>query len=83
MKRQEHTAWSSGIYPCSRECGFVGQLDAFTHGECYAPCPKCGAERKEKTGRFIYEMVPARGILGWIGMKRKVFIGVEWYKERS
>lgn len=63
--------WSNNIYPCSK-CDFIGPLDAFTHGECYKPCPKCGGERNERTGRFWFRKV--RG--------RRHFVSVEWRDEK-
>jgi len=70
--------WSNNIYPCSKECGFVGGLNAFKYGECYKPCPNCGSPKTNKTGRFVYQLVPIR----WIPfIKRKVFVKVEWLAE--
>lgn len=70
-----HSPWSNRIYPCSENCGFTGPLDAFTHGECYLPCPRCGARREQRTGRFIYRLTPKR----WAPfLKTKTFVAVEW-----
>lgn len=68
--------WSHYIYPCPDEkCGYIGPLDAFTWGQCYNPCPRCGAKRESRTGRFIYRTEPIK----WFPfLKRKVFTGVEW-----
>ncbi len=68
--------WSNKIYPCKEGCGFIGSLDAWTFGECYEPCPNCGAECIERTGRFVYRLVP-----GWFPfIKRREFVRVEWRK---
>lgn len=70
--------WSNKIYPCSEGCGFIGKLDAFAAGECYDPCPNCGAARAGlgKTGRFVYQLEP----IPWFPfINRKKFVRVEWY----
>lgn len=72
------SAWSSKIYPCSKRCGFYGALDAFKNGQCYDPCPCCGAKREQRTGRYVYALIPAK----WLPfIKRKLFVGVEWQDE--
>lgn len=73
-----YSHWSGRIYPCSEGCGFIGRLDAFTHGDCYDPCPRCGAHRKRRLGRFVYRLEPRR----WLPfLKRKVFVRVQWRDE--
>jgi len=70
--------WSNRIYPCSAGCGFVGELDAFAQGQCYQPCPNCGARRKRRTGRFIYRVERVK----WLPfIKRHHFVRVEWHDE--
>lgn len=76
----EYSAWSNHIYPCS-ECDFVGELDAFSGGQCYNPCPKCGGKRKSRTGRFRYRLATERKkFLGLFPHTRQrlIFDGVEW-----
>jgi hypothetical protein len=82
MKSKSH--WSNKIYPCSENCGFIGELDAFSWGQCYDPCPRCGAKRIDRTGRFIYEMVsePLFSWLPFIKVPRKKFVDVEWRDEK-
>lgn len=68
--------WSSGIYPCT-QCDFIGSLDAFTWGQCYDPCPRCGGERKRgRHGRFVYRVEPRFWWFPWI--KKRVFLFVDW-----
>ena len=77
MNTQEvYSEWSNKIYPCAEGCGYIGELDAFRHGQCYDPCPKCGGSRDQRrTGRFVYRLEP----LKWSPfIKRKKFVRVEW-----
>jgi len=68
--------WSSYIYPCSR-CDFVGELNAFSSGNCYGPCPVCGSKRIPKTGRFVYKVVKHKFIPF---LKSKKFLRVEYHR---
>ena len=78
MCKEVYSRWSNNIYPCSEsDCDFVGSLDAFTFGQCYNPCPKCGGKRRSKTGRFVYQILKNRFIPF---LKTKKFVRVEYRK---
>lgn len=69
-----YSEWSNNIYPCGR-CAYLGPLDAFEWGECYDPCPKCGADLPDfgKTGRYVYRVETYLLVF-----KQKIFLRVEW-----
>ncbi len=78
MDNEIYSRWSNKIYPCSEsDCDFVGGLDAFTFGQCYNPCLKCGGKRKSKIGRFVYQVTKNKYIPF---LKTKKFVRVEYYK---
>lgn len=80
MNPNETTSGWHRLYPCSEGCGFIGSLDAFADGQCYSPCPNCGADRTARTGRFIYQLEPVR----WLPfIKEKKFVRVEWREENA
>lgn len=73
--------WSNDIYPCSDpSCDYVGPLDAFSFGQCYDACPRCGGKKERKTGRFIYEVFKEK-ILFFFTKSTKKFVRVEWREE--
>ena len=78
MAKRYTSEWSNDIYPCSNpDCDFVGSLDAFSGGQCYYPCQKCGARREKRTGRFVYEKTPFKWFpLIWYWR----FVDVEWHE---
>lgn len=74
--KEYYSNWSGKIYPCSdKHCDFIGSLDAFTYGQCYDPCPKCGSNRVKRVGRFVYSFEPIKYLPF---LKVKKFNRVEW-----
>ena len=75
--------WSNQFYICSDRCGFTGSSDAFTYGQCYRPCPKCGAKREQVTGRYVYKKIKYGGFLGWLGLSGWVHNYFEKFNKRG